>query len=292
MSNIHIYDDIEELKRALDSAEEKTAISDDAFRDAVSKIFFNPRSLEIPKDPFSSDYRRIQLELYEKIRGHKYATTYEHTPFDFNHEIRQPYPYGTRSINTVGDTLIGYGHIIKNLPITPTSSVLEVGSGYGSLSIHLAPMHIDLTCIDIDKRLLDFVAHRIASFNHRIKFIHTDIHDFQSDKKFDVVIFHESFHHCHNHHLVMTKLSEIVSKNGVIIFAAEPIIPKKDITLPYPWGLRMDGLSLRCIYKFGWLEIGFLKTYFLSMLDRFGWLHEENIIKGYHYTHMIAARRK
>ena len=275
MSSVHIYEDIQELNRALDSAEEKTAISDDAFREAVAKIFYKPSLLDIPQDPFSTDYRHRQFALYETITGNTYSSRFEQVAFEFNYEIGQPYPYGTRSTNTVGDTLIGYGHIIKNLPLTPTSSILEVGSGYGSLSVHLAPMHVDLTCIDINRRLLDFVAHRIANFNHRVNFIQSDIHDFQSARKFDVVIFHESFHHCHDHHLVMHRISEILSESGVIIFAAEPIHSSLDIALPYPWGLRMDGLSLRCIRKFGWFELGFSKAYFFSMLDRFGWSYED-----------------
>ena len=67
MSSVHIYEDIQELNRALDSAEEKTAISDDAFREAVAKIFYKPSLLDIPQDPFSTDYRHRQFELYETI---------------------------------------------------------------------------------------------------------------------------------------------------------------------------------------------------------------------------------
>jgi 2-polyprenyl-3-methyl-5-hydroxy-6-metoxy-1,4-benzoquinol methylase len=292
MSMSHCYEDIEELRNALDEAEKTTSISDDVFRQAVSTIFFKPQLEKIPDNPFSEEYRLVQLELYGKIAGKKYSSSFEQTPFDFSHEIRQPYPYGTRSVNTVGDTLIGYGYIIKQLPLTPASRVLEVGSGYGSLSVHLAPMHVDLTCIDIDRKLLDFVSHRIANFNHRVNFTQCDIHDFQTSTKFDVVVFHETFHHCYNHLSVMHKISEILSDSGVIIFAAEPIISTPHISMPYPWGLRMDGLSLRCVHKFGWLELGFSRTYFFSMLDKFGWSYEERSIPGYHYTHMVIAKRK
>ncbi|HRX69862.1 MAG: hypothetical protein KDJ22_06225 [Candidatus Competibacteraceae bacterium] len=67
MSKIHVYDNVEELILALDSAEEKAAISDDALRSALAKIFYKPRSSEIIEDPFSADYRHRQFELYEKI---------------------------------------------------------------------------------------------------------------------------------------------------------------------------------------------------------------------------------
>ena len=292
MSEVHIYKDIEELNAALDAAEQKAATSYDAFHEAVSKIFFEPSLEMIPSDPFSEEYRHVQLELYEKFAGKQYSSCLEKTPINFNHETAQPYPYGTRSVNTVGETLIGYGHVIKNIPLTSASRVLEVGSGYGSLSVHLAPMHVDLTCVDIDRGLLDFVAHRIANFNHRVNFVQSDIHDFQPDKKFDVVIFHATFHHFYNHHLVMRRVAEILADSGVVIFAAEPIVSTPHIAMPYPWGLRMDGLSLRCVRQFGWLELGFSKPYFFSMLDKFGWSYEERSISDHHYTHMVIATRK
>ncbi len=285
------YEDIKSLNLALDNAEKMTKISDDAFRNEVSKIFYNPKDIDIPDDPFSVEYSNKQFELYEEITGKSYSSFFEKTPFEFNHEIKQPYPYGTKSTNTVGDALIGYGYIIKNLPIMPNSRVLEVGSGYGTLSVHLAPMNVDLTCIDIDRRLLDFVAHRVANFNHRSVFVESDIHDFQAEKKFDIVVFYESFHHCYDHLKVMKKVGDLLADDGVVVFAAEPIMETTNITLPYPWGLRMDGLSLRCIRNFGWFELGFTKSYFFSMLDNLGWSYEERGIPGYPYTHMVMAKK-
>jgi 2-polyprenyl-3-methyl-5-hydroxy-6-metoxy-1,4-benzoquinol methylase len=190
MEITEVIENLDELILALDQAETKTAISDDAFREAVGKITYRPSISEFPSDPFSSAYRDKQLELYHNITKSDYSTDKEQTPFNFNHEIGQPFPYGTRSPNTVGETLIGYGHIIKNLPITSNCKVLEVGSGYGTLAVHLAPMHVDLTCIDIDIRLLDFIAHRISSYNHQVKFVHTDIHNYNPQDKFDIIIFH------------------------------------------------------------------------------------------------------
>jgi hypothetical protein len=38
--------------------------------------------------------------------------------------------------------------------------------------------------------------------------------------------------------------------------------------LPYPWGLRLNGESLRAIGKWGWLELGFSESYFYELLHR------------------------
>jgi SAM-dependent methyltransferase len=153
-------------------------------------------------------------------------------------------------------------------------------------------MNVDLTCIDIDIRLLDFISHRISNYNHQTKFVHTDIHNYEPKGKFDVIIFHESFHHFHDHLSVINKLPSILSPTGVIVFASEPIVPDICSTVPYPWGLRMDGLSLRCIRNFGWFELGFTRSYFLEMLASKDLIAHEKSIPGYHYTHIIEARPK
>jgi len=291
MSEPIVLTDLGQLQSALDDAERQAAISDDAYRHAASRIVFKPALTSLPADPFSAEYRLAQLALYERISGRRYSPDYEATPFNCAHEIRQPYPYGTRSAATVGDSLIGYGFVIRNLPLRPTSRVLEVGSGYGSLTVHLAPMHVEMTCIDVDRNLLDFVAQRIAGLNHRVQFVQGDIHRFDSDRAYDVVLFHASFHHCHDHQLVLRKLPSLLANGGMVVFASEPIIETPSDLLPYPWGLRMDGLSLRDIRRFGWLELGFSRYYFFSLLQRLGWSYEERAIPGHPQTHLVIARR-
>jgi 2-polyprenyl-3-methyl-5-hydroxy-6-metoxy-1,4-benzoquinol methylase len=291
MTGAQVLTGISELRDALEHLEQQAAVSDDALRTAASSFVFRPDVSKIPKDPFSSEYRHAQLALYESISGRRYATEYEATPFDFDHELRQPYPYGTRSAKTIGDSLIGYGHVIKNLPLAPGKRVLEVGSGYGSLTYHLAGMQLELTCLDLDKRLLDFVARRVANFAHDIEFEVGDVHRYATSKRFDVILFHGSFHHCHDHHLVMRRSHELLAPGGVVAFAAEPIVDQLNDVVPYPWGLRLDGLSLRDVRKHGWLELGFTRYYFLSMLRRLGWRSEERSIPNQPLTHMVLAWR-
>jgi 2-polyprenyl-3-methyl-5-hydroxy-6-metoxy-1,4-benzoquinol methylase len=286
-----VFTDVRQLASALESVERQAAISDDAFREAASNIVFKPDVAKLPKDPFSPEYRFAQLALYEAISGRRYSTDNEATPFDFDHEIRRPYPYGTRSARTIGDSLIGYGSVIKNLPLAPGARVLEVGSGYGALTFHLAGMDLALTCLDLDEHLLAFVARRVAAFDHQIEFEKADIHRYATSKRFDVILFHGSFHHCHDHHLVMRRMQDLLVPGGVVAFAAEPIVEQVNDILPYPWGVRLDGLSLRDIRRHGWLELGFTRYYFLSMLRRFGWRSEERGIPGQPLTHLVLAWR-
>ena len=54
--------------------------------------------------------------------------------------------------------------------------------------------------------------------------------------------------------------------DGRLAFAAEPVA-----RLAYPWGLRLDGLSLWSTRAYGWLELGFDTGYFAEALARTGW---------------------
>jgi hypothetical protein len=57
-----------------------------------------------------------------------------------------------------------------------------------------------------------------------------------------------------------------VRPDGVVLFAAEPVQ-----RLDYPWGPRLDGLSVWSSRTYGWLELGFDMQYFDAALARTGW---------------------
>jgi SAM-dependent methyltransferase len=90
---------------------------------------------------------------------------------------------------------------------------------------------------------------------------------FTSDRKFDAAVFYESFHHCADHLALLERLHGIVRPDGVVVFAAEPVQ-----RLGYPWGPRLDGLSVWSSRTYGWLELGFDTRYFDSALARTGWV--------------------
>ncbi len=58
----------------------------------------------------------------------------------------------------------------------------------------------------------------------------------------------------------------IVAPGGAIFFGSEPIGP-----LAYPWGPRLDGMSVWSTRTYGWLELGFDETYFRAALAHTGW---------------------
>ena len=65
---------------------------------------------------------------------------------------------------------------------------------------------------------------------------------------------------------MLRRLHDIVRPGGAVLFAAEPVQ-----RLDYPWGPRLDGLSVWSSRTYGWLELGFDAAYFDAALARTGW---------------------
>lgn len=262
----------EDLDRELDEAAVLAKTSDAAFREKLQELCYvcQPEPNQ-DTDPLSMDYRAAQLRLYERIAGKPYAVSNEHTDFNFDEALRWPFPYASRSANLVGDYLISYGHFIKSMQLPAQAKVLEVGSGYGPLTLHLASMGYQMTCLDISRPLLDYVQARTRSLPTPVHTICGDMTSVEIPGTFDAIIFYESFHHCLDHVQMLKRVPMLLNPDGLLAFAAEPIVPDHSEIVPYPWGLRMDGLSIWSIRRWGWLELGFQQGYFQKLLENLGW---------------------
>jgi|SRR5690348_6680237 len=276
MSALHIVDTLEALDHALDRAAAMQARSTDAYLESLAGVMFQPRQLlgQVPKDASSADYRSAQLRLYEQLTQRAYDAALEETPFDREHMLRWPFPYVTRSATTVGNSLMMYGQIIKEMNLPAEAHILEMGSGYGPLTYELASMGYRVTCADISAKLLEYVRTRCADLPGRVDTIRCDMNAFSIEGVFDAVIFFESFHHVLNHGELLRRISACLDEKGILVFAGEPIVSSDSPIVPYPWGLRMDGLSLWAIRRQGWLELGFRVDYFKDLLRRSGWTHQ------------------
>lgn len=264
---------IAELDQEIARVEREASGSDDALRSMFANLILEAPTEMFPSelDPSTAAYQKAQLDLYERISGKKYGTENEATDFDSSTLLRWPFPYITRSAKTVGDYLLAYGQIIRTMALEPHHRILEIGSGYGPLTYHLASMGHQVTCVDVSQPLLDYVKERTSSLPGNVRTIHGDMTALSIDETFDAVVFFESFHHCHDHVAMLDRLPELLTPDGKVYLAGEPIVGAHDPVVPYPWGLRLDGLSLWSIRKFGWLELGFREDYLRTLLDRKGW---------------------
>jgi SAM-dependent methyltransferase len=125
-----------------------------------------------------------------------------------------------------------------------------------------------VTVLDIEQGFLDLVKERARRGNLDVETVRGDFSAISGfDRKFDAVLFFESFHHCSNHQALIAALDQVIAPGGRVIFAGEPIMDG----FPIPWGLRLDGEALWALRRRGWLELGFREDYFVNLLARHGW---------------------
>jgi hypothetical protein len=62
-----------------------------------------------------------------------------------------------------------------------------------------------------------------------------------------------------------------------VVLACEPVLAPDNPwapVVPYPWGPRLDGLSVNAMRIHGWCELGFRDDYFVELLTRTGYVCE------------------
>jgi len=259
---------IPELEEALRAAETAFERGDAEGRRVLATFSFAPPT-NIPADPYSQAYKEAQLDLYGLISGRlDYCPSNELSRFDLEEAKRRPFPYSTGDSQTIGDQLIAQGFLLKAMDLRPGARVLEFGPGWGNTTMHFLQLGCHVTAVDVDPRMIELLHHRNRQFGGGLETVNCDMLTFRSSTPFDAVLFFESFHHCLDHLQMLRNLEPQVSPQGAIVFASEPIDD-----FPYPWGIRLDGLSLWSARKYGWLELGFTAAYFKQMLQHLGWVY-------------------
>jgi SAM-dependent methyltransferase len=291
---------IPDLDRELDYVDSQFAISDDYGRAALDNFCYSLKPDAIPEDPFSREYYEFQMKIYAEISGRSgYDIANEETVCNPEEVQRYPFPYSTGSASTVGDQLMAIGYIIRNTNLPPNSSVLEFGPGWGNLTLALARMKHQVTCVEVEKRFIDLIKYRSRDLPNPISFFQQDMLKFSEapDKTYDAVIFYESFHHCQDPIALIKNLPKVVNNQGIICFASEPVMSyplkfRPNPVLPYPWGIRLDGISVWSMRRFGWMELGFEKNFFMKMLSDAGFTSETMVSDVSPLMNLIISRKK
>ena len=228
-----------------------------------------------PSDPFSDAYRAWTWDLYRRISGREgYDTSHEASPFDLERALTRPFPYESGSLTMVGRDLVARGHVLDTLSQALPSAhrsvhprVVEFGAGWGNLTADLVATGLDVTVVELDPKFCALIAQRGAHGPGELMVHEGDMLGFATDEPYDAAVFYESFHHCADHLALLDRLHRIVRPDGAVLFAAEPVQ-----RLGYPWGPRLDGLSVWSSRTYGWLELGFDTRYFDAALARTGWV--------------------
>ncbi len=234
-----------------------------------------PKAMRMPADPFSPDYVKAQHDLYALVAGRPYAFQNEATGFDFEAVKNDFFPYNTGSGAFVGEQLLKQGFAIRNIHLPRGSRIVEFGAGWGNLTVQLAMMGYRMTAVELNPPSIALMAHRAGLHGKTISFAQKDMAGFAetAGETFDAALFLASFHHSLDHQKLVANLGRILSPQGEIYFADEPIAPAGSPAMPYPWGLRLEAASLYYVRRHGWMELGFQAGYFKQLLIRNGWAH-------------------
>jgi hypothetical protein len=96
----------------------------------------------------------------------------------------------------------------------------------------------------------------------------------RGDKKYDLIWFYESFHHCTDFRAAVRALKRDLSPTGRVLLAGEPIRKHRDDYLPYPWGLRLDCDTVAAVRIWHWFELGFTEDFLVSLFANAGFVAE------------------
>jgi 2-polyprenyl-3-methyl-5-hydroxy-6-metoxy-1,4-benzoquinol methylase len=276
----------QELDRHLDRAAELFPHDDDAARRYLAG--FELAAPPMPPDPFSSDYVAAQWDLYRRVaQRDRYETANEESEIELGRCVQAPYPYSTGSCGQVADQLAACSWIVRLLAPRPGQRIVEFGPGWGNLTLQLAMMGVEVTAVEVSPAFGELLRRRAAG-NQQLTVVCCDMLEFEARQRYDAAVFFESFHHCSDHLAMLKRLRSTVRDDGVVVLAAEPVT-----SMPYPWGLRLDGLSLWCTRRYGWLELGFSGRYFDEALRRTGWVSERRRSRSMTaLADVIIARRR
>lgn len=261
-----------------------------------NSFLVDPVILTMPADPFSAEYRRAVLDIHARISGRPTydATTMEHTPLDVNRFVARPAAY-QNDRQWLGNYLESFGHVIKKLDVQRGMRVIEYGCGDAEISLHLARFGCDVTVVDIEPSYIDIVRRKADQMQISIQTMQGDFTDGNDLDPFDRIFFYQAFHHSLEHQQAISNYVRMLRSDGFLVFGAEPVVDPDGPwgrAVPYPWGPRLDGLSLRAMQTHGWMELGFQKSYFEQLLARHGLGCEHASSSTNGLASSIVARRK
>lgn len=278
---------IEELDEALAGADEASAVDHDAGMAALSAIRFQSPT-DLPRDPDSDEYREYQLDFYKRLSDRADYTAAKAEVSDVTADASPSglYPYSTRSAAAIGQQLVAQGFAIETMNLSAGSRVVEFGSGWGHLTLQLALSGCEVTSVEINPGMAEIVRRQAERNQVEIDVCVEDMLNFRPDSQVDAAVFFESFHHCFEFPQLLDQLGEFVAPGGLVAFVGEPIA-----SFPYPWGLRLDGLSLWSIRREGWCELGFSTAYFRRLVEERGWAVSHSRLRGQRLADVWVLRR-
>ena len=227
-------------------------------------------------DPFSDGYRQEILDLYVHLRARPdtdYRPERDEAP---SYAVPDAIwtglvPWSFHDASMLSEHLYAWGHIMRHLALPPGGSVLEYGPGSGQLLLMLARTGYRACGVDIDEVAVEGIRRQSAAMALPVGIERAVFGEGFGDERFDAAVFYEAFHHALDFEALLRRLHDRIKPGGRVVLCGEPIVSEPFPAVPYPWGPRLDALSVFCMRRFGWMELGFSHDFFVEAARRAGW---------------------
>jgi SAM-dependent methyltransferase len=233
---------------------------------ALPSVTYIPEiRIDESSDPFSTAYWSNQISLYEEVSGRGVNQNLnELTQFHLEDHVGTPNSYATSDPQRLAIHFLRLSRIARATRLPHAADVLDMGSGWGLTSEFFATLGCRVLAVDINPQFVELVSRRAARLSLPIRTSISSFDDFDTGEKFDFIFFYESLHHALRAAELLQRCSSMLKPGGAIGCAAEPI---QQLWWRH-WGLRLDGLSIYCIRKFGWFETGWSRDFIISAFER------------------------
>jgi SAM-dependent methyltransferase len=227
-------------------------------------------------DPFGPEYAARAFELMGELRGAPGHDAWRDERIGHSLADRDIWsgvsPWDHRSPSFLAEMFECYATMLREIGAPPGARVLEYGPGTGQFLLFLARLGYQCHAVDIEPEYLHLIRRQARSMRLRVRTQRGIFGGGFKDERFDAIVFFEAFHHARDFMGLLRHLRGRLNPGGRLILCGEPMVPDGmlDGPVPYPWGPRLDGMSIEAIQR-GWTELGYQVSFLLTALQRAGW---------------------
>lgn len=274
------------------------ALADPARKEQYQQGYFPlPDWFVADLDPRGAEYRDQQLSLWRAITGraaYRPERDEDCPEISAMDSIYRPAFYATGDAAVAGDHLMALGHLLKRSGVGPKARILEYGAGFGQIALAFARLGATVETVDINPAFCTAIS--ALSAHYRVDLTpHLAPFGFNPAGRpgaYDLIYFYESFHHCLEFQALLPVLHAMLAPDGRVLLAGEPIFTEASDSMPFPWGIRMDGENVAITRLRGWMELGFREDFLLAAFAAAGFRVTKYPSHNSHYATVYEFRRQ
>jgi cyclopropane fatty-acyl-phospholipid synthase-like methyltransferase len=221
------------------------------------------------RDPFSEEYLQYEFDFFKFIADSEYDVNREGIVVNNNDEKKHLKNWFAEHEDAFIENETCF---IDRIQLPRNANILELGCAEGILVEYLSKRTGSagrITGVDISSACVEFGNRRLEQRGiTNAKLVCAPYETFVSgDDKFDIIIFHRSFHHIPRHIELLKRLYDISSNDACLYLIMEVITHK----YYKPWGLNTNFDALSTIKSHKWLELIFESDYLREAFKKSGW---------------------